>query len=226
MRSFVQCDGLSYGVGAPAQPALPELMADDGDGGHFAPRNAALNGLLLLRRKSAPQLRRRAECGEEITGDKDSGDFHCAIAGGQRHIMYIVSSQTGKAPRLRAPSQEISVRDRGFSDALAHVALPELRQAVGFPVWKRAQDDRIHHAEERRVQSDAERQSNYGYQRKARPLHQHSRAVTQVLPKVEDHIFPPRGRPIETAVKASRMLNQNSGGWYSADRFFVASMTL
>src|SRR5262245_31897293 len=134
MRSLVQCDGLSYDVVAPAQPALPELMADDCDGGPFSPRNAALNRLLLLRSKSAPQLRRRAECGEEVTGYKDTGDFHRALAGGQRHITYIVSSQTGEAPRLRAPSQEIGVRDRGFSDALAQVALPELRQTVGLPV--------------------------------------------------------------------------------------------
>src|SRR5262247_3703525 len=112
MRSLVQCDGLSYDVVAPAQPALPELMADDCDGGPFAPRNAALNRSLFLRRKSSPQLRLRAERVEEVTGDKDSGDFHCALASGQRHIPHIVRSQTGKAPRLRAPRQEIGVRDR------------------------------------------------------------------------------------------------------------------
>src|SRR5262245_1015296 len=210
MRSFVQCDDLSYDVGALAQSALPELMADDCDGGPLAPRNAALNRSLFLRRKSAPQLRRGAESVEEVTGDKDSGDLHCALAGGQRDIPHIVGSQTGIAPRLRAPRQEIGVRDWSFGDALAQVTLPELRQAVGFLVRKRAQDDRIHHAEKRRVQADAERQRNYGYQRKAGPLHQHSRAVTQVLPKVDDHIFPPRGDPIETAGSAGRMLNQNS----------------
>src|SRR5215468_213245 len=210
MRSFVQRYGLSDDIAAPAQPALPELMADDDNGGRLAPRIAALNGLLFLRREGAPQLQRRAERGEEVTGDKDSGDVYCALAGGERHISYIVRSQTGEAPRLRAPGQEIGVRDPNIGDALSQVALPELRQAVGFPVRKRAQDERIHHAEERSVQADAERQRDYGNQRKAGPLHQHARAVAQVLPKVSDHIFPPRGRLIETAESAGRMLNQNS----------------
>src|SRR5262245_9542311 len=124
MWSLVQCDDLSYDVGAPAQTALPELMADDCDGGTFASRNAALNRSLFIRRKSAPQLRRRAERVEEVTCDKDSGDFHCALAGGQRHIPHIVRSQTGKAPRLLAPRQEIGVRDRSFGYDLPRVALP------------------------------------------------------------------------------------------------------
>src|SRR6266508_6979726 len=132
MRSFVQRDGLSDDIGAGAQPALPELMADDDD--------AALLGLLFFRHKSAPQLRRRAERGEEVTGDKYSGDFYCAITGGNRrhpYIVYIVRRQTGKAPRLRAPGQEIGVRDRRFRDTLAPVALPELHQAVGFVIRER-----------------------------------------------------------------------------------------
>src|SRR5262249_51891521 len=47
---------------------------------------------------------------------------------------------------------------------------------------KRAEQDGIEDGEKGRVRANAQRQRQYGYQGEARILHQHSRAVAQVLP--------------------------------------------
>src|SRR5215510_7412206 len=95
---------------------------------------STLNWLLFFRGECAPQLRRRAKCGEEVTCDKYSRDLHCAVIRGKRHHTYIVCGQTGKAPRLLAPRQKIGVRHRSLRDALAYVVLPELDETVRFRI--------------------------------------------------------------------------------------------
>ena len=49
--------------------------------------------------------------------------------------------------------------------------------------WQRLEQHGIHQTEDRRIHAGAERQRNDGYQREARFLQQHARAVAQVLPE-------------------------------------------
>src|SRR5262249_41505486 len=93
--------------------------------------------LLFFRSKCAPQLHRRAERGEEVAGDIYPGDLLCAVFRGKRRRTNIVRSQTGEAPRLRAPRQEIGIRHWSFRDAIALVALPELDEPIRFMIRQR-----------------------------------------------------------------------------------------
>src|SRR5215475_4357730 len=106
-------------------------MADDNDATLNIPTSI---WPLFFRLKYASQLRRRAKRSEEVTGDKYSADLHCAFVCRKRHLAHIVRRQTGKAPRLRAPRQEIGVRHRSLRGALAHVVLPELDESIRFRI--------------------------------------------------------------------------------------------
>src|SRR5262245_42430149 len=177
MRSFVQRDCLPDDVGATAQPVLPELMADDDD--------LALIRILFFRCKSSPQLQCHAEGNKKVTGHEYSGDLNCAIVCQECDRMIVMRSQTCKALRLSSPGQEIGIRHKGFRDALAPVVLPDWDEAAGLLVWKRTKDDRIDHAEEGHIHADAQCQREHGNQREAGFFHQHSCAVTHVLPECD-----------------------------------------
>src|SRR5262249_8096719 len=67
--------------------------------------------------------------------------------------------------------------------------------------WQRANDEGAHQIEDGAIRANAQRQRDHGNQREARILHQHSRAVAQVLPK----LFKP-AHPASVAAPLLRLL--------------------
>jgi hypothetical protein len=62
------------------------------------------------------------------------------------------------------------------------VSAPYLYQTLGFSVWERAKDDRIHDAKDSCIGANAKGERKHSYQCKSRAGAQHSPAVTKVLP--------------------------------------------
>src|SRR5215813_6478718 len=77
--------------------------------------------------------------------------------------------------------EELRGRDIDLIRAQLRKALPHLREPIGFRILKRAKQNGVDDAENRRVRADAERQRDDRYSRESGFLHQHSRAVAQVL---------------------------------------------
>jgi hypothetical protein len=84
-------------------------------------------------------------------------------------------------PVLRQPLHEIGVGHSGVVDAKTRVRFVDLHQAPGVAVRQRAQEDRVHHAENCAVQPGPERQCRERYRSEARTPDEQPPCKAQVL---------------------------------------------
>ena len=84
---------------------------------------------------------------------------------------------------LIAPVREVGERGGHLKPPALRDGLPHLHQSAGLLERKRAEQQRIDHAEDGAVGADAERERDDGDQREAGILQQRAQAVAQVLPE-------------------------------------------
>ena len=62
--------------------------------------------------------------------------------------------------------------------------MPDADQALGLMERQRLQQHAVHHAEDRRIGADPQREREGGQRREAGLLPQHARGVAQILPEI------------------------------------------
>jgi hypothetical protein len=96
-----------------------------------------------------------------------------------------------------APVAEIPPGDRDLP--IVPVPLVDRDQALGLQVGKRADQHRVHDAEDGGVAADAERESDHSHGREAGAADEHARAVPEIAEQRFHGRSPPELRPGRTA---------------------------
>jgi hypothetical protein len=145
-----------------AKTALPELVTQD--------YNLRATIYVFLGREGTTEHRRDAERRKKIGGDDSSRHSLGLSAPDEINSIGVVGADLFKCLRMVTPFQKISAC--GGIDNY---------EPVGVTVRERPQQYRIHDAKDRSVHPDPQRQRQHGDKGEAGMLHQHSRAVAQVL---------------------------------------------
>ncbi len=157
-----------------AEAALPEPVTQN-DGAR--PARAE-----LFRRERAAERGRDAEQREEVFRDAHARDHLGQAARVERQAAARVGRQPLEGAALRAPVHEVRGRDAAhFGRAAAPVLGRGDDHALGRVERQRPHQRRVHDAEDRRVDADAQPQRQHRDQRQPRPLQQRPHPVTQVL---------------------------------------------
>jgi len=98
-------------------------------------------------------------------------------------------SEAGEAPILSLPVADFGDGKLDEGTVRGHVFFPSDDQPLLFGEGQRAQQHRIHDAEDQRVRSNAQSERDHGDQAKMGLLQQHSRAEAQVLPECSHSRF-------------------------------------
>src|SRR5262245_59140437 len=179
VRFFIECQLPAHDVRIGAESALPQTVFEHDH--LIAPR------LIFARQKYAPERRPYAERIEKVGGDAVTAESFRLMRSRQIEGAPDNGDEPLEALILFTAVVENAERDRAVVVAVAAlVGTPVIdhHQPLLMLKTERAQNQRIRDAEDRRVRRDPRRQRDDGNQREARLLHQHSRAVTQVLQQV------------------------------------------
>src|SRR5262245_6530484 len=177
VRFFIECQLPAHDVRIGAESALPQTVFEHNH--LIAPR------LIFARQKYAPERRPYAERIEKAGGDAVTAESFRLMRSRQIEGAPDNGDEPLEAMILFTPVVEIAGRDRAVVVAALHGApFIDHHQPLLMLKTERAQNQRIRDAEDRRIGRDPRRNRDDGNQRKAGILHQHSRAVTQVLQQV------------------------------------------
>src|SRR5262249_34860559 len=89
------------------------------------------------------------------------------------------SGHLGKTLAVFSPIDEVSGCDHVAT--AARRLLPKHHELIWISVWQRAKQHGIHHAEDRGVRTDSQRERKYGRGRETGTLQEHAYSVSQVL---------------------------------------------
>src|SRR5262245_24649651 len=139
-------------------------------------------GRLLRREERSASDRIEAEQLKEIGRHVRSADLLQVIPYSQCEARAPEERQTRKDLVLRSPVAKIGVTDALRYRSFCFIKVSHQHQLFRRAIWQWLEQHRVHHAENRSVRADAQRQRENSNQREAGFLHQHSRAIAQVLP--------------------------------------------
>jgi hypothetical protein len=173
---------------------LPEYVAQ-----HDRRRGAELG---FLGREGPPELKRAAEHGEVVLryelhrhrGRTASGDDEFGLRarfGLERPSRFGQGEQPVQCPVAVAISQILRVAEPPLA-AAAGVTPSDTDETVRILHGQRPQRDHVDHAEQRRVDADAERQCQHRGDRERRGFRQRTNRVSNILA----HLFAPEAPPL------------------------------
>ena len=170
-RLPIQGDGLSKDRRLAVEVPLPEAMADEDD------RLAA--GPIFGGRKIPSDERLDAQRWQERHGRVEADHLFRVAAPGQRERIERGQRQVAEhlLPLLHLEKARIGKADA--VEVLLQVGRAQSDQAVRLRIRQRPEEHRIHHAEQRHVGADAEREAEDGNEREARRLDQLTDGVAQ-----------------------------------------------
>src|SRR5262245_60388411 len=156
-----------------------------------------------------------AEQSEKIGRCAHSAEQRRIIAAGNAERLRMKCGDLLEALILIAQVNEVRRRDRKFRRPGPRLTLrpvgPNHYQSLPLTVRQFAQQHAVNDAENRAVRADAKAECGQGDQREAGPPQQHSRAVTQVLPKcLHNSLLEDRGSRIEDRRWRSSLLDPRS----------------
>src|SRR5262245_15289458 len=169
----VKRDGLTDNARLAPKPALPQRVAQNDDG-----RGA---GTIFVIVEDPPDSGLHTQRREEVRGHMQTSQSLRLATARQVKAAPAIYTDMFKDFLLRTPVGEVGIGNQHYPEIWPVLAHPN--QSLGYRVRQRAQQHGIHYTEDRRVRADAERQRGDGNQGEAGLLHQHSRAVAQVLPQ-------------------------------------------
>ncbi len=143
-------------------------------------RRRSVRQVLLVGEPSAVQ-RCDANRAHERCRHTRGGDLLRFGATRQRQSDRRHGSKRRERSRLRLERLQLGEADRGLSDS--RICVVDVKQRPGIRVRQRPQEHRVHHAEDRRVGADAERERKDGGDGEGRLPEERSRAVFEVLPE-------------------------------------------
>ena len=173
---FIQRDLLAHNAAIAAKPALPE-----GVGQH---RHVLVAWLVLAGKEGASQHRFHAQDGKE--GGRDGGGarvFRFTVAG-QVHAFAGKDGHVFENAVLLFPVDIVGHRDGKPGDpgkSLGRRNMPDMHQPSRIAKCHGPQKHRIHHAENRGIRANAQRQHQHGHKGESRALAQNTRTKFQVL---------------------------------------------
>ena len=175
-RLFVRADRAANGVGASAELFLPRGVAQDC---HWRRARHVIAG------HERPAGRdRNAEHLEETGRDLDRSHELGPSSAGQCHSARRERRDGVKAGALQFPRFVIGVGGDVFPIAGLLVRRPDQHEAVGVREGQRAQQHRIHHAEDRRVDANAKAERQDGGHRERWTFPKDAHGKTEVLSQV------------------------------------------
>src|SRR5262245_17073252 len=136
---------------------------------------------ILLRRESPPQLRRQTQRWKHVGSDPKNIQSIRRASSRQTEKAFVKSYQMFESLRLRLPGKVAVTLSHSVVATVLSFRHPE--EPLRLVEWHGIEQHRIHHAENRRVRADAERQREDGDQRHDRMLEQHPQRVAQILPQ-------------------------------------------
>ena len=170
-RRRAKRDAATDGRWRAGKATLPQRVRDQRD--RRCARLLLVVGEQSARRRCHPEQREDAALGGprrdcfRSTVDED-GDAAVGVV--DRHVL--------KRARTRAPIEEVGIGDVQLESG---TALVQPRDPAGLAIWKRLQQDRIDHAEDRGVGADPERQRQCRDQREPRRARDHPEGVSEVV---------------------------------------------
>jgi hypothetical protein len=172
VRCGIQRDVPSGYIRARTECASPQRVADEANGLGAGP--------VLLRQERAAYRRAHAQHIEEIPRNARRGKLLRIAQAGQVEVLVGERREPGKRAVLFA--QECRARKRKRLDRSRRIGLRRIdqHQPLGMRVRQRPQQQRVGHAENRRVRADAQRQRDDGHQGEARALREHPDGVAEV----------------------------------------------
>ena len=171
VRTSVEGDRMVHHSSVSAKPALPKSVAQK----HKARRARLVVGIV----EKPSEGRFRAQRGQGVRRDANTGQaIRLAFA---REIVTspIVNADVIEDRLLRPPIAEVRVGDRHSREIRAAFAQPD--ESFGFRVRQGTEQHGIHDAEDRRVRSDAQRESEHGHGGEAGILQELAQGVAKVV---------------------------------------------
>ncbi len=155
--------------GSPLKRRLPQAIAE--------------NDLVFPPGWSSPAGRcghegRVAQEGKEILRDVQSGDVLGRIDAGKIGLQYSAAAIASKERLWSRQSTIVRRRDGGAA------VMQQSDQAVGVAIVERVEEDGIHHAEDRGIGADAEREREDGEESEARRPQQGARTIAKILGEI------------------------------------------
>ena len=186
VRAAADRDRAAEHVPIAAKHALPETVAQH--------QHAAAPGLVLVGQEAAAQRDRHAEQVEQPAAD--GGALNLARFAGADHGEQArgVGFHLLEHPGVFPHAHEVGGRDPVVPGAV-RIQHPDLVQAAGIPERQRLQQHAVHHAEDRAVGADAERERNQRDGGKRRRSPQRPQRVADVLPQLGDEFRPAHALP-------------------------------
>jgi hypothetical protein len=181
MAHAFDVQGTAHGIGAPAEVVLPDAVTD-----HH--RGRAADGV-LLGRKVAPELKAHTQGAEEAVGDPLARHAFRPRRSDDDRVLRPVAGHVPEAGAHAPPVQEVQVGHRRVAGFLG--VLQQDYELIRLAEGQRAQHDRVHHAEDRRVGADPEREGQDHEGGEARLLELQAERVPDV--GAEAHLLTPGG---------------------------------
>src|SRR5262245_3386501 len=169
----VEQDIAAGDVAIRAVPVLPQTMTDDGD--------IACAGLFIGGEKPPSHDRFDAEQWKEAGGYSGGRDLPRLAVAGQIEGARFDRGHLLKDLILRPPISVVARSRAYMKEADERRLFPNHHQSVRLAIRRRLEQNGIDHTENSRVRADAERQRQNRHNSEAGILHQHSRAVAQIL---------------------------------------------
>ena len=145
----VEEEGLAQDAAVARKAALPELMGEDHDAGRARAK--------LLIAEDAAERRGAGEHAETVARHFAAVLVSRTLGTGEGHVLPV--RQADLLEGLHAPAKDLGVGGRDAGGLALGIDLVETVKTIGITVGQGAQENGIHHAEDRAVGADAEGQN-------------------------------------------------------------------
>ena len=172
-RVPVERDRPADDVRVRVEQPLPQAVAQNRDG--------RLAGLVLIRRQQAAQQRPGPEHPQQARLRAHSVDQFRLLPPGQREAPGLRQRHLFERVVLVLYVDVLARRRPVAEDSDSRRVQPNRGQPPRLGVGQGTEQQRVHHAEHRRVRSDSDRQRCRDHQRHHRILAQHAQGITQIL---------------------------------------------
>ena len=182
-RAAIDAHGLSDHCGVASEPAPPVFVSEHDH--RVCPRILAFFG-----QDQPSQHGLDSQEAEVIPGDEFGPGALGVAIGAETHEIRIDGGQLLEGIALRAIALEIEVGD-AVGPLILRVRIGQHHELLPILDRQGAQQERVDHAEQRRISANAQRQRNHGYGCESGALPEQTRSVPYVLQQCV-HLQPPR----------------------------------